>query len=270
MWLNRGLFQDNGRCGYVLKPAAFLVKGSNPYVFETYQKSVTPLNITIGVWSCGRAAALTGAQVIGARHLRKPKGTIAPFVEISLLGLESDSQRNRTKTVPENGFNPVWNEGASRGRCRPRHRSAEYEFKVSFPDVALLQLVVYDEDMFGEPNPIAVAVLPFGVHDNSGLRTGLRRAALAACDSRRHPLGAAQEHLRRGPGAFNAAGQDQHQLRGRPAPGRAAASAPAHHPEGQRALATALRAFPRVKEGLPAAPRRFRSHCAGRAARAAR
>ena len=47
-----------------------------------------------------------------------------------------------------------------------------YQFEISFPEVALLQFVVYDEDMFGDPNPIAVAVLPFGIAANPGIRNG--------------------------------------------------------------------------------------------------
>ena len=49
MWANRGLFLDNGACGYVLKPNAFFSPGYNPHVYDTYKSTVTPLTLTVKV-----------------------------------------------------------------------------------------------------------------------------------------------------------------------------------------------------------------------------
>ena len=150
--------------------------------------------------------------------MRKLKGAISPFVEISIIGLESDAQRNRTKTVTECGFNPIWNEGLLSSLVDKRQSFAfpEYEYKVSFPDVAAIQFVVYDEDMFGEPNPIAVSVLPFGSITNPGVRRGAYLNIFSDCHNivARSAVGAAQERLRRGYGALDALGQG-HKLVGR-------------------------------------------------------
>ena len=49
MWLNRGLFRDNGGCGYVLKPAALFTKGYNPYVYDSYKSAANPMTLTVRV-----------------------------------------------------------------------------------------------------------------------------------------------------------------------------------------------------------------------------
>jgi phosphatidylinositol phospholipase C gamma-1 len=46
----------------------------------------------------------------------------------------------------DNGFNPIWNESC--------------EFDVHNPDLAFLRFVVYDEDMFSDPNFIGQATYP--------------------------------------------------------------------------------------------------------------
>jgi hypothetical protein len=55
MWLNRGFFADNGKCGYVLKPAAMFVKGFNCYKFDTFQQHVSPISVSVKV---GRSLGL--------------------------------------------------------------------------------------------------------------------------------------------------------------------------------------------------------------------
>jgi hypothetical protein len=49
--------------------------------------------------------------------------------------------------------------------------------------VASLRFVVYDEDVFGDPNPIAVGVFPFGSPQNSGIRTGMDGSPCCVCRS---------------------------------------------------------------------------------------
>lgn len=48
MWLNHGRFQQNGRCGYVLKPEPMLSPTFDPYNHNTYQ--VDPVTIHIRVF----------------------------------------------------------------------------------------------------------------------------------------------------------------------------------------------------------------------------
>ncbi len=54
-------------------------------------------------------------NVISASHLPKPGGAqkgeiIDPFVMIYLNGDDCDNNEAKTRTVSDNGFNPVWNQ----------------------------------------------------------------------------------------------------------------------------------------------------------------
>jgi len=49
-------------------------------------------------------------------------------------------------TAADNGFNPVWNE-----TC---------EFDIINPTMAMIRIVVQDEDMFGDPNFVGQATFP--------------------------------------------------------------------------------------------------------------
>jgi phosphatidylinositol phospholipase C gamma-1 len=52
-------------------------------------------------------------RVIGARHLlgaRNRRGLVSPFVEVEVVGADYDHVRHRTKVIPDNGLNPVWDE----------------------------------------------------------------------------------------------------------------------------------------------------------------
>ena len=54
----------------------------------------------------------------------------------------------------DNGFNPVWNESC--------------EFDILNPEVAVMRIVVQDEDVFGDPNFLGQASIPVKC-----LRTGM-------------------------------------------------------------------------------------------------
>lgn len=111
--------------------------------------------------------------------MRQGKGAVTSiFLDIEIIGVESDCCKMRTTTVRklmhanlgkekliiklvvgDNGFNPVWNE--------------QTQFIVSNPDVALIQFLVQDEDVFGDPNFLAQAVYPV-----NSLKTGYRSVQL--------------------------------------------------------------------------------------------
>lgn len=134
--INHAMFQRNGRCGYVLKPLAlrsqdksFLSKQTRHY-----------LDITVCIdFLCLRALIYMGVrfQVISAQQLPLlkdangreivDKSTLNPYVEVSVhlpdWGLYASPPAstsssalhvsNRTSTVRNNGFNPVWEETIS-------------------------------------------------------------------------------------------------------------------------------------------------------------
>jgi len=119
--LNDGRFRENGGCGYVLKP---------PNMNGTDN---SPPQLTIRV------------KVLAGYCLPKPRGKkrgecINPYVHICLYDVPFDGGREivtgqYTDKVNSNGFNPIWNQ-------------IEYiKFKVQNPDVAMLQLSVWDKDV---------------------------------------------------------------------------------------------------------------------------
>jgi phosphatidylinositol phospholipase C gamma-1 len=69
-------------------------------------------------------------RVIGARHLlgaRNRRGLVSPFVEVEVVGADYDHVRHRTKVIPDNGLNPVWDEA--------------FAIKILNPAMALIRFV---------------------------------------------------------------------------------------------------------------------------------
>ncbi|CAM9705436.1 unnamed protein product, partial [Discosporangium mesarthrocarpum] len=115
-------------------------------------------------------------QIISGRQLPKPGGRakgeiIDPYVKVSMHGLPVDATApSVTKTVWDNGFNPIWGES--------------FTFDVWVPEMALLQLVVMDKDQVPSGIPdtfIAQAVLP--VH---AIRQGYRVVRLYSAQGTTH------------------------------------------------------------------------------------
>jgi phosphatidylinositol phospholipase C gamma-1 len=156
MWANHGRFQQNGRCGFVLKPLPMLSPDFDPHNHKTYK--VDPASIRI--------------KVISGRHLVKAaRGVASPFVEIELLGIDKD--KYKTRTIPDNGLGPVWMEPGESVK-----EGEICEFTCDLPDLACLQFVVQDEDMFGDANVIGQNVYPLGQSSESSIRTGYRSIQL--------------------------------------------------------------------------------------------
>ncbi|PFX30571.1 Inactive phospholipase C-like protein 1 [Stylophora pistillata] len=129
MDLNQGKFLENGSCGYVLKPA---VMREEIAYFNPSTKDVIP----------GVSPQILQIKVISGQQFPKPKGSTAkgdvidPFVTIEVFGIPADIAQERTRTVPHNGFNPVFDE--------------TFEFHINLPDLALVRFVVQDDDFIGD------------------------------------------------------------------------------------------------------------------------
>lgn len=137
--LYRGRFRENGSCGYVLKPEYLL------------SRSVLP----------GRARITL--NILGAHQLPKPLNStqgeiIDPYVVASIHGAPGDKARYQTKTVLDNGFNPLWNEVVV--------------FEVSNVSLGILTLEVFDEDVTTSEF-VAYSSIPL-----TCLATGFRNCAL--------------------------------------------------------------------------------------------
>ena len=105
---------------------------------------------------------IIGVQIMSARYLSRKSGRgilFSPYVEVEICGAEYDNAKFKTKTVNDNGFNPVWND------C--------FDFQVYNPDLALLRFVIYDVDIFGDSNFIGQYTVPVRC-----LRSGYRSIPL--------------------------------------------------------------------------------------------
>lgn len=115
-----GLFRQNGGCGYVLKPD-FL---RDTQSFFQPERPISPF----------RAQTLL-IQVISGQQLPKvdknKEGSIVdPLVRVEIFGVRSDTARQETSYVANNGFNPYWGQTL----C----------FQLLVPELAMLRFVVMD------------------------------------------------------------------------------------------------------------------------------
>ncbi|KPM06056.1 1-phosphatidylinositol 4,5-bisphosphate phosphodiesterase-like protein 1 [Sarcoptes scabiei] len=144
MQLNQGKFEYNGGCGYLLKPDFMRRKDR---IFDPFAES--PVD--------GVIAAQCSVRVISGQFLSDKK--VGTYVEVDMYGLPTDTIRKefRTRMVPANGLNPVYNEEPFVFR------------KVVLPDLAVLRIAVYDENgkMLGQ------RILPL-----DGLQAGYRHISL--------------------------------------------------------------------------------------------
>ncbi|NXC62705.1 PLCG1 phosphodiesterase, partial [Aleadryas rufinucha] len=159
MQLNQALFMLGGRSGYVLQPDIMRDETFDPFDKNSL-KIVEPITVQL-------QANLTLLflpfllQILGARHLPKNgRSIVCPFVEVEVCGSEYDNSKNKTDVVADNGFNPVW-------------LFKQFVFDINNPEFAFLRFVVYEEDMFSDPNFLAQATFPV-----KGLKTGYRSVPL--------------------------------------------------------------------------------------------
>lgn len=126
MQLNAGVFEYNGRSGYLLKPEFMRRpdKSFDPFTEVIVDGIVAnALRVKVGPerdWAWGvlrvghTAAALLPSwalplQVISGQFLSDRK--VGIYVEVDMFGLPVDTRRKyRTRTSQGNSFNPVWDE----------------------------------------------------------------------------------------------------------------------------------------------------------------
>jgi Ca2+-dependent lipid-binding protein len=103
-------------------------------------------------------------NVMSASQLPKPGGAqkgeiIDPYVEIFVTGPDSNENHDvKTRTVVDNGFNPVWNQ--------------IFTFDIRQPDLTMITFHVLDEDVLSH-DFIAFTALPV-----TCFRTGFRSVRL--------------------------------------------------------------------------------------------
>ncbi|XP_060068281.1 inactive phospholipase C-like protein 2 [Ylistrum balloti] len=139
MDLYNGWFLKNGNCGYILKPS--IMREEIAY-FSANTKEVIP----------GVSPQILHIKVISGQHFPKPKGSGSrgdvtdPYVTIEISGIPADCAEERTKTVPHNGYCPIFDES--------------FEFQINLPELALVRFAVLDDEFIGDEF-IAQYTVPF-------------------------------------------------------------------------------------------------------------
>ncbi|XP_028835759.1 inactive phospholipase C-like protein 2 isoform X2 [Denticeps clupeoides] len=129
MDLNIGWFRQNGNCGYVLRPAIMREQVS---YFSANTKDSVP----------GVSPQLLHMKIISGQNVPKPKGSgakgdiVDPYVYVEIHGIPADCAEQRTKTVHQNGDNPLFDES--------------FEFQINLPELAMVRFVVLDDDYIGD------------------------------------------------------------------------------------------------------------------------
>ncbi|GAB5574462.1 1-phosphatidylinositol 4 [Prionailurus iriomotensis] len=154
--LNRAKFSLNGNCGYVLKPQCMCqglatATSSGDVPAEPHPGNPAPGPAPGGrVFNPNSEDPLPGQlkkqlvlRIISGQQLPKPRDSmlgdrgeiIDPFVEVEVIGLPVDCNKEQTRVVDDNGFNPMWEE--------------TLVFTVHMPEIALVRFLVWDHDPIG-------------------------------------------------------------------------------------------------------------------------
>ncbi|XP_053554108.1 1-phosphatidylinositol 4,5-bisphosphate phosphodiesterase delta-4 [Bombina bombina] len=160
MDLNDGLFQQNARCGYILKPL--------------FMRNVdTTFNPDQPHDQDGYSPVILSIQVISAQQLPKVENSkegsiVDPLVRVEIFGVPIDQTKQETKYIDNNGFNPLWNE--------------TLQFKIHVPELALVRFVVEDYDKTTRNDFIGQYTLPF-----QSIKLGYRHIHLLSKDGTKIP-----------------------------------------------------------------------------------
>ncbi|CAF4149023.1 unnamed protein product, partial [Didymodactylos carnosus] len=118
--LNLSMFEQNGLCGYVLKPSVFWDKEHAQY--GRFNPSSMERE--------GACFELT-LTVISAQYLTQNSGSnTSVYIEVELLGIPIDCMSRKTKPSIKNSLNPIWQE--------------TFIFQVFFTDLVFVRFHVYD------------------------------------------------------------------------------------------------------------------------------
>ncbi|KAM9415899.1 inactive phospholipase C-like protein 2 isoform 1-T1 [Salvelinus alpinus] len=129
MDLNIAWFRQNGNCGYVLRPA--IMRQEVSYFSADTRDSVP-----------GVSPQLLHVKVISGQNLPRPRGSgakgdvVDPYVYVEIHGIPADCAERRTRTVMQNGHNPIFDES--------------FEFQINLPELAMVRFVVLDDEFIGD------------------------------------------------------------------------------------------------------------------------
>ncbi|XP_061911649.1 1-phosphatidylinositol 4,5-bisphosphate phosphodiesterase epsilon-1 isoform X2 [Entelurus aequoreus] len=122
MHLNAALFEDNGGCGYVLKPAVLRDRSCPLY------QQFCPMERDVDR-SCAAVYCIT---IVSGQNVCPANGSGSPCVEVDVLGTPGDSCHFRTKPIHRNTLNPMWSE--------------RFHFSVHMEELCFLRLAVVENN----------------------------------------------------------------------------------------------------------------------------
>ncbi|KAF7246022.1 1-phosphatidylinositol 4,5-bisphosphate phosphodiesterase delta-1 [Varanus komodoensis] len=138
MDIHQGLFQENGFCGYVLKPE---------FLRDEHSK-FNPKSITEGPWWTPKKLQVTVISGQQLPKVNKSKNSIVdPRVMVEIQGVQRDNEKKQTRVIDNNGFNPMWQE--------------TFEFEIDVPKLALVRFMVEDFDLSTKNDFIGQFTAPF-------------------------------------------------------------------------------------------------------------
>ncbi|KAK1396920.1 Phosphoinositide phospholipase C [Heracleum sosnowskyi] len=147
LWLMHGMFRANGCCGYVKKPDILLKAGPDNEVFNP--ETALPIKTTLKV------TVYTGEGWCSDFKDTHYDAYSPPdfYARIGIAGVDADTVMKKSKTVKDT-YIPNWNE--------------EFEFPLTFPELALLRFEVHEYDMsekddFGGQTCLLVSELRSGI-----------------------------------------------------------------------------------------------------------
>uniref|UniRef100_A0A8D3AB73 Phosphoinositide phospholipase C n=1 Tax=Scophthalmus maximus TaxID=52904 RepID=A0A8D3AB73_SCOMX len=162
MDLNDGLFSQNGRCGYVLKPS-FMREVEKTFDPEMPQKLD------------GYNPVISGQQLPKVNI--KEDSIVDPLVRVEIHGVPTDQAKQETRYIDNNGFNPVWYD--------------TLRFTIHTPDLAMVRFVVEDYDKTSKNDFVGQYTLPL-----TCMQQGYRHIYLLSKDGTSIPPSSLFVHIR--------------------------------------------------------------------------
>ncbi|XP_078668100.1 1-phosphatidylinositol 4,5-bisphosphate phosphodiesterase epsilon-1-like isoform X2 [Branchiostoma floridae x Branchiostoma belcheri] len=136
MHLNYAMFQQNGGCGFVLKPRVMWDPAHPSY------RRFCPMDKD----RCGMQPLALEITVLSGQYVCPSSLQGSPIVEVEVIGVPADCVKHRTKTVHRNAVNPLWAE--------------TLKFQVTFPELTFVRFTVTDV-MSSSSSPGAQRIIPF-------------------------------------------------------------------------------------------------------------
>lgn len=155
--VNAAMFEQNGRCGYVLKPRVMhdpthaMYRRFNPT--EKDFEGVKPIRFTVNLVS-GQYMSPHGG----------PRSNV--YVEVEVIGIPPDGVKQKSKTIYYNSMNPVCNES--------------FVFRVLFDELAFVRFLIVDANT---NHSLAQRVMPL-----RSMRHGYRHVDMRSMQNKPLPL----------------------------------------------------------------------------------